>query len=201
MKKVTNDLSVTFDEQEVEQIRKLKNDLNLRFSAQLSGMPSNLYAVIRQCGILTGGAVSSVYHNTSVSDWDVYLTSEQAMHEFNQLVQHDVVVKSMIQDVTKEYRSSIGKDGKLITENAVTFKNNVQVITRSLADEARKTFDFIHCMPYYDLKNHMFYISKKQFTSIKDKVIYINSNTKSTFENSRALKYIKRGWKLNNEQK
>jgi len=199
MKKVTNDTIAAFSKQEVEQIRKLKGDLNLRFSAQLSGMPSNLYAVIRQAGVLTGGAVSSVFHNTSVNDWDVYLTSEQALHEFNQLIQHDIVVKTMIKDVTEEYRNSVGKDGKLITENAVTFKNGVQVITKSLADEARKTFDFIHCMPYYDLKNHMFYISKKQFTSIKDKVICVNPNTKTPFPNSRSLKYVKRGWVMNNE--
>ena len=187
-----------FTEAEVNEIVKLKDQLNLRLSANLSGMPTNLYAIIRQCGVLTGGAISTVYHQEAVKDWDIYLTSEEALHTFNHLVEWDVVVKSLIKDVTEEYRNTIGKDGKLVTENAVTFKNNVQVITRSLASEARKTFDFIHCMPYYNLKDDKFYISKKQFLSIKDKKIELNPNTKEKVSLGRINKYIERGWKSSN---
>jgi hypothetical protein len=187
-----------FDDLESQQIVWLKGKLYSQFLNKLVEMPENLTSLIKTHGIITGGATSSIYHDSKVNDWDVYLKTEEALEHFKHMVENDIVVKSMVADVKEEYRNFVGKNGKVITENAVTFKNKVQVITRSIAKESRKNFDFVHCMPYYDLSDDKFYISRNQYESIKNKRIVVNDNYNGTTMGitERVKKYFDRGWAM-----
>jgi hypothetical protein len=84
-------------------------------------------------------------------------------------------------------------DGKVITARATTLKHSVQVITME-TKEHRKSFDFIHCMPWYDIKAGKYYISENQYRSIKEKKLIINPNAKVVAK-YRIAKYEDRGWK------
>jgi hypothetical protein len=187
-----------FNDDESNQIVFLKAMLYTGFLSKLVEMPENLASLIKTHGIITGGATSSIYHKSEVNDWDVYLKTEEALEQFKHMVENDILVKSIVADVREEYRNFVGKNGKVITENAVTFKNKVQVITRSIAKESRKNFDFVHCMPYYDLSDDKFYISRNQYESIKNKRIVVNDNYNGTTMGitERVKKYFDRGWAM-----
>ena len=110
----------------------------------------------------------------------------------------DKGVIDYIEDVNPKYMTETLINGKLITAQAVTFKNKIQVITMHPAD-ARKTFDYVHCMvQYYPHANNL-YISKHQFDVIKNKRLEMNPHgvTNNGQHEYRRMKYIKRGWEEN----
>ncbi len=185
-----------FSELETAGILAVKTKLYNDFGSLLGMMPKHLQSLIIEKGILTGGCISSTFHMTSPKDYDVYLADTEAIKQFETMTTIDGTVTRMIADVNPNYRVHVpNTNGKLITENAVTFQNGIQVITRATAEEARSTFDFIHCMPYLKLKEKQFYISREQYDSIKHKRIV--PNKKGFMGNilvSRVEKYKERGW-------
>lgn len=185
-----------FTELETASILSVKTKLYNDFGSLLGMMPKQLQTLILEKGIITGGCVSSIFHQSPVNDYDVYLTDEESIKEFDGMVNQDGAVIRVIKDVNPKYRQLLSNsNGKVVTENAVTFENGIQVITRATAEKARNTFDFIHCMPYLNLKEKQFYISREQFDSIKNKVLV--PNKKGFMGNilfSRVEKYKERGW-------
>ena len=81
----------------------------------------------------------------------------------------------------------------LITENAVTLTNDIQFIYLGTADVCRANFDFVHCMPWYDIQTQKLYISEAQFTAIKNKRLVYNL-TGESIKDRRIQKYIAKGW-------
>ena len=100
--------------------------------------------------------------------------------------------KDLIEDVNEKYDIQ-GHDGKMITTNAVTFKNRVQIILKANADH-RKTFDFIHTMPYYDFADKKYFISEQQYMAIKDKKMVKNPNHTLSLSKKRIEKLTAKGW-------
>jgi hypothetical protein len=87
-------------------------------------------------------------------------------------------------------------EGKLITAHATTFDNDIQVITMATS-EFRDTFDFIHCMPWYDIKTGKLHISPAQYEAIKNKKLVLNPKAKKKPTARRVEKYVERGWLFN----
>lgn len=177
-----------FSEKELTEIVNVKDKFEhylktLKFPIQLADM-------LRQ-GIVTGGASASLFHGDAPKDWDIYLTTQQSIDEFNNLAKREDVL-ALIEDINPKYGVDSLVDGKLITPRAVTFKNGVQVITMARSD-ARETFDFIHCMPYFDLNTKQYHISRNQYDSIKQKKLVHNpkSPQPATY---RRQKFLNRGW-------
>lgn len=146
--------------------------------------------------ILTGGAISSLMHNEMPNDWDLYSKNPQAIAGFSS---HIMEEKNQLEvkEVNVKYMTNTEVDGKLITVHATTFNNNVQVITMGAAD-MRKTFDYIHCMPWYDIKTDKLYISQYQYNIIIEKRLVRNPdcmNQSTTNRIYRTQKFIDRGWK------
>jgi hypothetical protein len=142
--------------------------------------------------ILTGGASASLFHGDTPKDWDFYLTNQADIDEINKVIKETEVLQA-IQDINPKYGVDTIVEGKLVTPRAITFKNGVQIITMSRAD-ARDTFDFIHCMPYYDIQTKTYHISRRQFVSIKSKTLMHNpkSPQPATY---RRQKFLNRGWR------
>jgi len=185
-----------FNEQDTLLITKTKQALRSKVAHALIEFPRHLQTLITKNCILTGGSISSEFHNEDANDYDLYFTNQQALDEFNQLIENDPEVKEYIVEVKDKYRGYIGKNGKLITENAVTFKNKIQVITRSLANDAREAFDYIHCMPYYNFQNSKMYLSRLQYNAILEKKLVINPKYANTEPPQfRFEKYKNRGWR------
>ena len=183
---------MTFTITDISIINALKRDIVQQVSFALNKLPMHLSEFIAAKGIVTGGITASMLHSSSYNDIDVYLKDPEDIKGFN------VMVKSCMDSVMDEqtYGGPVSlPDGKVITANATTFKNKVQVITMANVDH-RKTFDFIHCMPWLDLKDRKFYISKMQFDSIKNKQLITNPNKKGEVMTHRFNKYLSRGWTL-----
>lgn len=183
-----------FSELEIASILSVKEKIYSDFGGLLGMMPRNLQNLLLNFGLITGGCVSSIFHSKPPNDWDVYLETDEAIQQFDVMIKTDGAIRRMIADANPNYREFEIQGGKVITENAVTFENGIQVITRAKADDARNHFDFIHCMPYYKLSDKKFFISRKQFDAIREKKLVMNPNYRGDVKFLRVEKYKERGW-------
>lgn len=140
--------------------------------------------------IITGGCISSLYHGENVKDIDIYAKDPKQIKIISDFL---LEVGIWIAD-TSHYNLDDTPTTPLITKNAITLKNKIQFITLSAADEARKKFDFIHCMPWIDIKSQKLYISEAQFDAIKSKQIILNKGGELP-QPHRVKKYVEKGWK------
>lgn len=143
---------------------------------------------------LSGGATASLMHNEEPKDWDLYFGTMAEMSDFMYVVKEHKNVQELVADINEKYMETL-IDGKLVTVNAVTFKNKLQVIIKQTHD-MRAHFDFIHCLPYYDIAKDKFYISEQQFNSIKHKKLIVNPNRIEPVSDHRVEKFRQRGWSI-----
>jgi hypothetical protein len=142
--------------------------------------------------ILTGGAISSLFHGEQPKDWDLYLKGLNDVKIFLGHIMTEMN-QNKVKEINPKYMIETEVEGKLITSHATTFQNDVQVITMGAAD-MRNTFDFVHCMPWYDIKEDKLYISEYQYSVIMDKKLVRNPDCKMPHNAYRMQKYIERGW-------
>lgn len=147
-----------------------------------------LVDAIREHCILTGGVTASVFHGENINDYDLYARTKTG---------HDIVLDSIQRyhpgniEVALNYATIQTEDGKLVSANAITLHNQMQFITMGTFHECRASFDFKHCLPYYDIRDEKFYISPDQYQLIKKKELY-----PITGKLARLPKFEERGWKL-----
>lgn len=178
-----------FNQDELNEIAIIKNKIE-EFLRSVK-IPVELVKFIKP-GILTGGMSASLFHGDAPKDWDIYLTDQNDIDSLNKIVKETESVLSNIEDINPKYGVDTLVEGKLITPRAISFKNGIQIITMARAD-ARETFDFVHCMPYYDIKQKTYHISRRQYDSIKAKKLIHNpkSPQPATY---RRQKFLNRGW-------
>jgi len=179
-----------FTTQELVEINTVKEKIE-QFLRSVK-MPVEMIQVVKN-GILTGGASASLFHGDTPKDWDVYLTNQSDIDAVNKFVTESKEVLDSIEDINPKYGVDTIVDGKLVTPRAITFKSSLQIITMSRAD-ARDTFDFIHCMPYYDIAKKTYHISRRQYESIKSKTLMHNPKSSQPAV-YRRHKFINRGWR------
>lgn len=144
---------------------------------------------------LAGGAIASLLQGEKPKDWDIYSESQ-----FDMKMVEDMIMKHAdhIADVSENYVGVFGVNGKMITANAITMKDGTSFITKLYLppNEMKKTFDFIHCTPHYDISKKTLYISPRQYISIVNKTLIRNmGNIPQTW---REEKFKKRGYKYVN---
>lgn len=145
---------------------------------------------------VSGGCIGSLLRGDTVNDIDVYFFSGVDALPVIKLFTEDESYKNEVADINDKYRDVVdAPSGKLITENAITLKNDIQIITKhyGLPEEVRKTFDFIHCTPYFDSRDQKLYISKKQYDLNMNKTL--KCNNASAITSSREQKFFNKGWK------
>lgn len=144
---------------------------------------------------VSGGCIGSLLREEKVNDIDVYFFSGVDIAPVLELFTKDTSYKNEVEDVSDKYREVLGTNGKLITENAITLKSGVQIITKhyGMPEEIRKTFDFVHCTPYFDSRDQKLYISKKQYDLNMSKTL--EWNNASAITPLREQKFTNRGWK------
>jgi hypothetical protein len=100
-----------------------------------------------------------------------------------------------ILDISENYGGVTvnSKPDLCVTANAITFKNKFQLITLKDYYSARKTFDFVHCMPYFDFMEDKFVISERQFSIIQQKRL-VSNNPGNIIPPYRVEKFKNRGW-------
>ena len=131
---------------------------------------------------------------TKVSEEDRtrYLKDLDSLRRFKQLLTGDHLL--FVKSVNEKYMETL-VDGKLVTVNATTFDNDIQVITLGTV-AMRETFDFVHCMPWMDLYSSKLHISKKQYNLIKKKHLIKNPDCSLSLSDKRMSKYVNKGWRF-----
>lgn len=144
---------------------------------------------------VTGGCIGSLLRAEEPNDYDIYFVTDSYCQRVARLFKEDPSYMHMVAEFDIKYRELKGLDGRMITENATTLKNKLQIITMhtGFPEAIRKTFDFIHCMPYYVPCQDKLYISREQYDLNMDKRLKVNN--KETFTAERTKKFVDRGWK------
>lgn len=183
---------MSFTESDKTRILRLKSSISSYYNLQMKKIGDRqLEAFFFENCVISGGCISSLFHETAVADIDLYCKSAKTLTQIKDyIIINDKNIKSVdsydaILDEPKE-------QFKLITQNAVTLTNDVQYIYMDTWDNCKKKFDFVHCMPYYDLNTQKLFISEKQYDSIKNKILI--STKQVEVKPKRVEKYHKRGW-------
>ena len=143
---------------------------------------------------LTGGAIASLIQGEEPKDWDIYFKSEASQAWF---AGNWITFESGISDVDDSYAGFIGDNGKAVTSKSITMSNKISFIimmgTATGPDVQRKTFDYLHCTPWYDIFTDVLYISKAQFDACLQKKLVVNNS--SVIKPWRESKFLERGYK------
>lgn len=182
---------MTFTTSEKTKILRLKSELTAQFSVKMSAISDDSFkAQVRENCIITGGAIASCFHSEKINDFDLYAKDQASLNTLK-----IYILELMKADVKEMKAYDVNSTaGYIITDNAVTLKGDLQFVYLDIADKCRLKFDFIHCMPWFDIKTQKLYISKDQYDAIADKRLLVNSLGNVKFR--RIEKYIKRGWTI-----
>lgn len=142
---------------------------------------------------VSGGCIASLLRGEEPNDYDVYFLNQESMNHVVALITGSPDLMRHVADIEEKYREVKGKDGKCITENAITMKNGLQLITRHCGSKVRHTFDFVHCMPKYHFDDHRLYISEEQYNCCMNKILVVNEQ--ENFTQQRYDKFIKLGYR------
>lgn len=145
--------------------------------------------------VITGGCIASLFHGEPVNDIDVYAKSHKAMT----VIKDHIILSGKNIKSTKGYPPDTLNipERPLVTDNAVTLTNDVQFVYLGTVDECRPKFDFVHCMPWFDIKTQRLYISEAQYMAIESKTLIANIVGES-IKQRRLEKYQQKGWLYNN---
>jgi hypothetical protein len=158
-------------------------------------IPYKLWNTIRSKCILSGSCISSIYHGEEPNDYDFWLREPNSIQWLRDIIIRDY--PDYIMDVSEKY-GNLPNTSPLITENAITLKNNFQIIALGDYFTERKKFDYVHCLPYVNLADSLFYISEYQFKIIDSKILVKNPDGKEP-TSMRTQKFLDRGWKLDTD--
>lgn len=151
-----------------------------------------------QSAYVSGGAIASLIQGEEPKDYDVYFREEPMSDPLNNSLRNVLlaVYNDEIADVKEEYREYMGTDGKMVTENAITMKDGISLIFRSYDEPEymKKTFDYLHCTPHYDIKTRTLHISPAAYWACTAKLLMVNNP--DTVEQWRTDKFLKRGYRI-----
>jgi hypothetical protein len=145
---------------------------------------------------VSGGCISSILRGEKPKDYDIYFKDEETMQHVISLITQSPDLLIHVQNFDEKYRDIKGKDGKCITENAITMKNGLQFIIKHWgnADAIRSTFDFVHCMPYYSFGDKRLRISEEQYVCCVNKILKISC--KENVTDKRIAKFKELGYTI-----
>ena len=190
---------MTFSIAEKTKILRLKSELTAQFSVKMSAISDSLFqAQVRENCIITGGAIASCFHSEKINDFDLYAKDQTSLNTLKMYILKDM--KADIKEMKAYELEDVIPPAKthMVTHNAVTLKGDLQFVYLGTADECRLKFDFIHCMPWFDIKTQKLYISRDQYDSIATKRLLVNPYSEPV-KYRRIDKYTKRGWGIDPE--
>lgn len=139
---------------------------------------------------ISGGVTASLLQRKKPKDVDLYCFDKDYVLMIKELLLAKYSDKIM--DWGEEY----GSTGTIpaITTNAITMNNSLSFIFTwaGTPDEVRSNFDYVHCMPWYDIKNDTLHISEKQYYACTHKKLIVNNPQSVT--PTRKDKFLKRDY-------
>lgn len=187
-----------FSEQDKTRILKLKSSIASYYNLTMKKIGDHqLQALFFENCVISGGCISSLFHDEPVKDIDIYPTSSKSLTLIKDYIINGG--KNIKQVDRYDDESDVAdKPYPLITNNAVTLTNDIQFIYMGVWEDCKTKFDFIHCQPHYDLATQKLYISEAQYHAIKNKILIPTG--KVEIKVKRIEKYQKRGWVIENEK-
>lgn len=194
-------------ESEIKHIQKIKNVLkDLLFQTENTYINNFLKS---NHAYLSGGCIGSLLRGEHPNDFDFYFPKDPFFPTARMWIENN---RKIVASIEEAYRMKGGntdrfegmdkdyRNGPAITECAITLKNKYQLIIKHYGspDEVRKTFDYVHCLPYYDIVEDKLYISKEQYDLNMKKRCVINNKT--SVVGWREDKFRKLGWSILNSQ-
>lgn len=178
-----------------DKAKALKEKVESVFRLAMEGLPIPLRSTLMKNCILSGSCISSIYHGEEPKDFDLWCRAELMIKVLKEEISQKY--NDYIMDYNQSYEELKSNSNvtarKLITDNAITMKGKVQLITLGTYTEQRKLFDFTHCMPYYDCDAKTLYISRHQMELIGTKKLEQNPGGRAP-KVWRISKFKMRGW-------
>jgi hypothetical protein len=180
-----------FNETETQHILRVKEKIKVKLS-DFNLTIGKLHNNFTRSYFVTGGCIGSLLRNELPKDYDIYFFSKLKADAVINLYTNDKSYMDQVAVAEDNYRDvKIGE--MVITENATTLKNGLQLVTKHYGEpqDIRKTFDFVHCLPYYDPRDDKLYISREQYDLNMNKKM--KPNIRQDLINSwRIVKYQER---------
>jgi hypothetical protein len=189
-----------FSPEEQSRIQDVKVGIQLAVEAafqELQGQDASraLEDMIRSKFVVSGGISASIFTRTPIKDIDLYYRESVVVDDLNKelhgLFAEGGMFAHFVKEINPEYNVGVVA-GKLITVNAITLKNGMQIIKLAGIKECQEIFDFKHCLPVYDLKDKIYKISRNSFDALTNKKLMIHHN--SATKPHRVDKFRQRGW-------
>lgn len=184
-----------FDSSDIQTIMNAKDNLKValrNFEMTIQKLGRNM----KDGYFVTGGCIGSLIRGETPNDYDIYFKDIIYADPVVRLYTQDDSYKNEVADVNDKYADAknFGVDGKVITSNAITLKNGLQLITKIYGDPKTvcDTFDFVHCRPYYDPAEDKLYISHEQYMLNVKRIL--KTNNASNVKEYRIQKFMNRGW-------
>lgn len=179
-------------------IQRAKEIIRKELRDRLEGLPIAYYELFKTA-ILTGGAIGSILRDDNPNDWDVYLEQSQAAKFLDWVLKNAENIQDCILELPHKYTGT-QVNGKYVTAYATTFVNKLQVIT-GFNKEHRLEFDFVHCMPYFDMETQKLHISKQQYKACMEKKLIKNPRVvkpagEMITSTKRLEKFLDNGWTI-----
>lgn len=176
----------------------------------LKTVPQVLHSEVEKEMYIAGGCISSMLLNEPYSDYDVFFTTKETadavrMYYCKQVTSFDRTMKVvgeeetnaifngkvwMAKDETYEYGPLV------ITENAITLKNKIQLITKFYGPpgDVVERFDFKHLRAWYSPYTDNLVVYDYVYKLLVNKMLVYTGSDYPINSMSRADKYIKKGW-------
>lgn len=167
------------------------------------GFPSGLWEVLADHGcIIAGGAITSVFTNTEINDYDIYFRSKEDFTKIFKEIYHEYG------DDTLEYDLGFGDaTASVVTKKALLLfhgESKIQFIVNDFyqtPEQIFEHFDFTCCMGAFVMKDNEFVLHPDFLKHNAQK--YLHFNPKTLFPLVSALrvdKYNKKGYKISKAQ-
>ena len=187
----------------------------------------NVRRLVRKNSIITGGCIPSMLLDENVNDFDVYFTNIETVNAVCMYYIHSFEYDTVIRTFSIELESDskiyveIPSEGiarripqkneidnklkylpKVITENAITLHDDIQLIIRFVGnvEEIHKNFDYVHCTCTWASKDDSLYLPKDALVSILTKELIYRGSKYPLSSIIRSRKFITRGWTINGGQ-
>lgn len=203
-------------------LKTVKKILRGSFAAYVKSIKNERIAkLVHRHGYITGGAIVSLLLGEEVNDLDVYFDDIDAAVEIV-----NYYAEAFKRADTVEYLGDahVRSDGEgvevfvdydtgfirnknvkekyapvLLTSNAISLTNNVQLITRFVGtpEKVHKNYDFVHCTNVYIPYTDELRLNQRAIESILTKELRYMGSKYPICSVIRSRKYIKRGWTIN----
>jgi hypothetical protein len=175
------------------EVRMVKEQVQARlqtaFDTLVSLFPAELAGIVKANAYFAGGCVVDLVRDEEPRDYDVFIQTEDAVN----------AIRAYWADLPTVPDVEI----RAVTDNAVTlgYKGYIfQIVTRFFGptDRVFKTFDFTHCMSYFDPSTGA--LSYDEALIIKRQLRYNGEKDEYPLNTLKRLcKFVSRGWTPDNE--